>query len=141
MLTADGYAKLEELRIEMETGNSAGDLLKLIGKVAGHLRKNNIYDASVVNYNAANIAERINDKRKPAWLLTLTLFVRPEGADLSKWDESEAASWVDDWSAEGYSVSDLFTLANTCQTAFAGDFLRNSLTILQESGEDQQAEK
>jgi hypothetical protein len=125
-LTVEGYAKLEELRLEMETGNTAGDILKAIGKVAGHLQKNNVYHASVVTYNAANAAERIVEGRKAAWLLTLTLFVRPEGADLSAWSEAEAGAWIDEWTAEGIAVDDLFMLANACQTAFVAAFLRSS---------------
>lgn len=135
-LTVEGYAKLEELRLEMETGNTAGDILKAIGKVAQYLQKNDVYHASVITYNSANAAERVTEGRKAAWLLTLSLFVRPEGADLSAWSEAEAGAWIDEWAVEGIAVDDLFTLANACQTTFVAAFLRSSQTTLggQEGG-------
>lgn len=108
MLTVDGYRRMEELRLEMETGNSAGDLTKLLGKTAGFLQKGNTYDASVTIYNALNIAERMREQRPPAWLLTLTLFVRPEGSDLSTWDESVAEASIQDWNKEGIGIDTLF---------------------------------
>lgn len=124
-LTADAFQVLEELRIEIEGGNTAGDLLKLVSDATGALQKNDIYTASVKLYNATNIAERINRGGRPAWLLALTLFVRPEGADLTRWDEAEAEGWIADWSAAGYAVDDLFTLAFACRVSLDFGFMRS----------------
>lgn len=132
MVTADGYAILEELRLEMETGNSAGDLVKLQGKAIGHLQKNNIYDASVCLYNALNISERISTGKPAAWLLQLTLFVRPEGSNIAKWDESEAATWIADWNAAGIGIDSLFFFHNLCLGAYVTAFNLNSQTTSSE---------
>lgn len=114
-LTVDGFQRLEELRVEMEAGNTVGDLLKLTQKAYDACNKNKLADAAVHLYNALNIEERIVEGRPAAWLLALTLFVRPEGADLSRWTEAEAAEWIEDWNKEGYAVSDLFSLAFACR--------------------------
>lgn len=114
-LTVDGFQHLEELRVEMEAGNTVGDLINLTKKAYDACNKNKLADAAVHLYNALNIEERIVDGRPAAWLLALSLFVRPEGADLSRWTEAEAAEWIADWNNEGYAVSDLFSLAFACR--------------------------
>lgn len=124
-LTADAFQVLEELRIEIEGGNTAGDLLKLVGEATAALQKSDVYTAAVKLYNATNIAERINRGGRPAWLLALTLFVRPEGADLTKWDEAEADGWIQDWNEAGLAIDDLFTLAFACRVSLDLGFMRN----------------
>ena len=124
-LTVDGFQRLEELRIEVESGNTAAGILSGIGQAVRALQKNDVYTASVCLYNATNAAERIAGKKYPPHLLALTLFVRPEGSDLSQWTETEAAAWIDAWNEEGCSVSDLFTLAFTTLRAFDTGFLPN----------------
>ena len=139
-LTLEGFQILEVLRIEIECGNSAADLLKLNGKIVEALQKNDVYGASVAAYNATNIAERINDGRQPAWLLALTLFVRPEGADVRKWEEAEAEQWIQDWNEAGYSVADLFTLVFACRQRLDFDFLRSFQDISGQPGESESAQ-
>lgn len=136
-LNVDGFQRLEELRIEMETGNTAGDLLKALQKAYSLLNAQKFADASVTIYNAINIGERIQSGKPPAWLLALTLFVRPEGSDLATWDEQQAESWTADWNAEGYAVTDLFTLAFASRTRLDSGFLRNSPGISEEPTESE----
>lgn len=126
LLTVDGFQRLEELRVEMEAGNTAGDLLKLLQKAYKLLNEQKYADACVVMYNAINIGERINTGKPPAWMMALTLFVRPEGADLSKWDEQEAEQWVSDWNEEGYAAPDLFSLAFASRVRFDSAFQYSS---------------
>lgn len=135
-LTVDSYQRMEEFRLEIETGTSAGAAVKTIGQVVNALKKNDVYTAAVHAYNATAAVERISEQMPHPLLLTLTLFVRPEGSDLSKWNESEAISWLEDFNAEGYSVTDLFILADSCRSAFVSNFLRSSPDIsLQESSD------
>lgn len=125
-LTVDGFQRLEEIRIEMEVGNTAGDLLRHLQKAYELLNTQKFADASVTIYNAINIGERISAQKPPAWLLALTLFVRPEGSDPSRWDEQEAEKWIEDWNAEGYAIDDLFTLAFASRMRLDSGFLRSS---------------
>lgn len=122
-LTVDGFQRLEELRVEIEAGNGVGDMLKLTQKAYDLTNKGKLADAAVALYNCLNVQERINDGRPQAWLLALSLFVRPEGADLSTWTESDAAEWIADWTQEGFAVSDLFNLAYACREQLDTDFL------------------
>lgn len=138
-LTAEAFQKLEEFRIEIECGNDAAALIKLFASVVTALQKNDIYTASVAAYNALNIAERIKDERPPAFMLALTLFVRPEGADLTQWDEAEAAEWIADWNAAGYAVDDLFSLAYACQTRLDFAFTRNFRDISDQPSESEKS--
>jgi hypothetical protein len=135
-LTESGYEMMEALRLEMETGSSAGDLVKTLGKAVNMLKTNNVYEASLHLYNATNAAERISNKVPHPLLLTLTLFVRPQGADLSQWNESEAIEWLSDFNKEGYKITDLFKLADACKIAFASGFLQVFQTTF-----DNEAEK
>lgn len=146
-LTVDGFQHLEELRVEMEAGNTVGDLLELTKKAYEACNKGKLADTAVHLYNALNIEERIVEGRPAAWLLALTLFVRPEGADRSKWSEVEAAEWIEDWNKEGYAVSDLFALAFACRgrmdTAFSFSFPDTSVSNGESSEEEsiQKAER
>ena len=124
-LSVDGFQRLEELRIEMEAGNTIGDLIKLTKQAYELLNKGKMADAAVTLYNAINIEERIIEGRPQAWLLALTLFVRPEGSDLSAWSESEATEWINDWNQEGFAVGDLFTLAFACNNRLDTGFSLN----------------
>ena len=136
----DGFQRLEELRVEMEAGNTVGDLINLTKKAYEACNKNKLADAAVHLYNALNIEERIVEGRPAAWLLALSLFVRPEGADLSRWTEAQAAEWIADWNNEGYAVSDLFSLAFACRsrldTGFSFNFPDTSVSA-RENNEDQ----
>lgn len=142
-LTVDGFQRLEELRVEMEAGNTAGDLLKLLQKAYGMLNTQKFADAAVTIYNAINIGERINNQKPPAWLLALTLFVRPEGSDITQWSEADAEIWISEWNAEGFDVTDLFTLAFASRKRLDSGFLRNSPDISSEhhqSGAEKESE-
>lgn len=143
-LTVDGFQRLEELRVEMEAGNTVGDLLKLIKKAYDAANKGRLADASVAIYDALNINERIIEGRPQAWLLALTLFVRPEGSDLSTWNEAEATEWINEWNAAGYAVPDLFKLAYANRARLDTDFLASSPDISDagknESEESEQAQ-
>ena len=141
-LTVDGFQKMEELRLEIETGTTAADAVKTIGKAVDALKSNNVFTASVHCYNATASLERIAAKVPHPLLLMLTLFVRPEGSDLSNWNEADAILWLEDLNKEGYNINDLFTLADACRQAFALNFLRNSPDILQvedSEGQNEQA--
>jgi len=138
-LTVDGFQHLEELRIEMEAGNTVGDLIKLTKQAYTLLNQGKMADAAVSLYNALNIEERVLEGRPQAWLLALTLFVRPEGADLSKWSESEAAEWIKEWNEEGYSVTDLFNLAFSVREKLDTGFSLNFPDTSVEAGESEGA--
>ncbi len=135
-LTEYGYEMMEALRLEMETGSSAGDLVKNIGKAVNSLRTNNVYEASVILYNATSGAERIANKTPHPLLLTLTLFVRPQGSDLTTWNEAEAIEWLNDFNKEGFGITDLFLLADACRMAFAQGFLHSFQTTSNSEAEE-----
>lgn len=136
-LTVDGFQHLEELRVEMEAGNTVGDLIKLTKQAYTLLNQGKMADAAVSLYNALNIEERILEGRPQAWLLALTLFVRPEGSDLSKWSESEAEEWIKDWNEEGYSVTDLFNLAFSAREKLDTGFSLNFPDTSVQAGESE----
>ncbi len=121
-VSADEFKILEELRIEIECGNSVGDLIRLHAKAVAALQKNDVFNASIALYNATNVAERIQEGREPAWLLALTLFVKPEGYD-GRWNEPEASEWIADW--HNYDSQDLFSLAVICRAEYDSGFMRN----------------
>lgn len=121
-LTLDGFQKLEELRIEVETGNSAKDMLNLNQRAYSAMNAGKNADAAVHLYNSINISERIIEGRSPAWLLSLALFARPEGADVTTWSEADAETWIQDWKEEGYSARDLFFCLVKLRTEYDNSF-------------------
>lgn len=128
-LTVDGYQMLEELRIRAEIGDTSAGLLKQMQSAYKLLNDGKFADSAVKLYNAIATGERMTEKQYTAWLLILTLFIRPEGSDLAKWDENEASEWLDAWANEKYDSADLFRLAAACQMRYTSGFLSNSPTI------------
>ena len=139
-LTADGFQMMEELRLEIETGTTAAELVKTIGKAINSLNNGaKLFDACNHLYNATSSAERIQQKIPHPLLLTLTLFVRPEGSDLSTWNPAEAATWIQDFNEEGYNINSLFIKADACREGFVSNFTRNSPDIFQTEEESEEA--
>jgi hypothetical protein len=138
-LTMDAFKIYDELRVEMEAGNTVGDMLGLLKTAYELLNKNKLADAAVCIYNAINVSERIESKRPQAWAYALTLFVRPDGHDLTSWNEADALGWIEDWNAEGYAVDDLFILAVACKSKLDTGFLRSFPDTLQKESESGQA--
>ena len=135
-LTFDGFQMLEELRFELQAGTSAGDVIKGQTKAIGALQKGDFYNATVHLYNAQSAAERINEKIPHPLLLILTLFVRPEGSDLRKWEQAEAQSWINDFNEEGIAADDLFRLAGYCILGTDSELALNSQSISQEESSE-----
>lgn len=128
-LTTDGYIIQDELDLENAIGSSPRQLVKTLGKAVTKLNEYKFFEACTLIYNATGAAERIQERKPPPLLFILTLYVRPEGSDLSKWDEATAREWIEDWNMEGYSINDLFNLADACRIRFALDLERNFQNI------------
>lgn len=141
MVNVDAFQRMEEFHIEMETGHSAPDLVALLGKAYKFLQQNNPADAAVSIYNAINVGERVSARNYPLWLLELTLFVRPEGSDLSRWDEAEAVSWIEAWATEGISTSSLFFCHRRAVEAFSTAFAPNSPPTSNEQSDEKGGSK
>ena len=69
----------------------------------------------------------------PAWLASLldqaqqfvaSFFVRPEGADVTQWDEAQAQEWIADWG--NYTLNSLFFLRSELLNSF-GQFFAQSI--------------
>lgn len=135
-LTVSAFQKLEELRLELEAGNSVPDMVKMMQQAYGKMNEGKMADAAVIMYNAMNVAERIVEGRPPLWLLELTLFVRPEGADVTKWDEGEAMVWIQDWENEGYDMADFFGLATRLHSAYVQHFTASIMDFSQSESEE-----
>lgn len=134
-LTVSAFQKLEELRLELEAGNSVPDMVKMMQQAYGKMNEGKMADAAVIMYNAINVTERIIEGRPPLWLLELTLFVRPEGSDVTKWDEGEAMGWIQDWENEGYDTSDFFALATRLHSAYVQLFTASIMDSLPSGSE------
>ena len=139
MVNTDAYAILQQLELEIQSGHSVGDIIKLQGKAIKALQNNgDVYNASVHLYNATNAAERIRERMPTAWLLELTLFARPEGSDVTEWDEAQAREWISDWG--NYSLTSLFFCRNTCLEGLGMSFSPSIPTTLKEqSGQEEES--
>lgn len=125
-LTEEGMAQLELFRVEMEAGMSPSDMRKSILKGWQFQEKGQFGSASVHFYNAISASDMTEDRRKAIIMLILTLFARPEGSNISHWDEAEATQWIEDWNEDGYASTDLFRLAAACQQTYASAFRHSS---------------
>lgn len=125
-LTEGLYEKLEEFKIEMSCGNTAGEMLALAQKAYNCLNSHKFADGAVHLYNLINGGESITEKRRRAWALVFTLFVRPEGVPIHEWSQELAEEWLNDFDKEGISAASLFHRATGLLTNFVLDWKPSS---------------
>lgn len=112
------FKELDKMEVEFFYGFNMEGMFQKLKASFEDLNKNKPADASVKIHNLMKgIADRIDD-REHIVLRVCSLFLITEGEDVTKWNEDLAKEKAKDWEAEGYSMSDFFSLAATFLPGF-----------------------
>ena len=110
-LTVKRFEVFERLQIEMTFGTTFKEIAAKLNEAYACLQSMKMADASVIVYNILNgISGKMDNREHPA-LLLCSLFICRENEDLSQWTEADAVEKINDWKAEGISMTDFFQLA------------------------------
>jgi hypothetical protein len=126
-LTAGRIPAWEKAWLRAQWGMNPQEIFRTLLNVAEHLKRNNIYDASVKCHALLEGIARITDE-KPHWMLELfCCFFNYEGEDITKLDEAMIKEKYED--LKHYDSSDLFLLAGMLMPSFLKDYSENKKTI------------
>ena len=130
------FEALERLQLEAEVGGTVKDAFAKIEKALEYLNKMRAVDAGIELRNALLGLSRIVEERHSPLLLICTLFIIKEGENLAEWNESEAIEKIEDWTMEGYAMTDFFGLAVSLLPSFMVNYNENSLNISEDVNEN-----
>ena len=125
-LTLARYKKFQELQVIAGLGLDFTTLYAEVKKAYVLQNSNKFADVAVILSRIIEGAARQINKQEDALMLICTLFIAPEGADLSKWNEAEASEHIKDWESEGFLVVDFFHLALRLVKQFRQSLLPDS---------------
>jgi len=132
-LTINRFKELDKMEVEFFYGFDMQRMFEKLKASFEDLNKNNIADASVKIYNLMKgIADRI-DEREHIVLRICSLFLVTEDEDVTVWSDELAKEKAADWAAEGYSMSDFFSLAATSLPGFLKSYEEVSADTLGEA--------
>lgn len=108
-LSVARFRKLHELQVIAGFGADYQTLYQTLKDVYNLLEEPKLASASVkINGVLEGIARELNKQYHPL-LLICTLFMCPEGSDITRWNEAEAGECIEDWNTEGYDIQGFFT--------------------------------
>ena len=106
------YAEYQKLMPRLTYGLGFDEIFKSLKNAYAHLNKQNFADSAVIIHNIMNGISNVEESSRihPA-LKMAALFVNREGEDTKVYDEELMTKKIEDWTEEGYNVSDFFTLS------------------------------
>ena len=106
------YAEYQKLMPRLTYGLGFDEIFKSLKNAYAHLNKQNFADSAVIIHNIMNGISNVEESSRvhPA-LKMAALFVNREGEDAKVYDEELMMKKIEDWTKEGYNVSDFFTLS------------------------------
>jgi len=108
------YAEYQKLMPKLTYGLGFEEIFKSLKSAYNALntKEGKVADAAVIIHNIMNGVSKVEEASRvhPA-LKMAALFINREGEDLKIYDEELIEKKIEDWTEEGYNVSDFFTLA------------------------------
>lgn len=106
------YAEYQKLIPGLTFGLGFDEIFKNLKQAYNHLNKQNFADSAVILHNVMNGISNVEETARihPA-LKMAALFINREDEDLKLVDEELIKQKIEDWTEEGYNISDFFTLS------------------------------
>lgn len=106
------YAEYQKLLPKLTYGLGFDEIFKALKNAYAHLNKQNFADSAIIIHNLMNGVSNVEESSRihPA-LKMAALFINVEGEDIKDFDENLINEKIEDWTKEGYNISDFFTLA------------------------------
>lgn len=112
------FKELDKMEVEFFYGFDMEKMFEKLKASFDDLNKGKMADAAVKVHNLMKgIADRV-DKREHIVMRICSLFLITDDEDITKWDEELASKKARDWEAEGYAMTDFFSLAATSLPGF-----------------------
>lgn len=108
----DRYMEYEMLQPAIGLGITFDELFQNLKRAYAALNKQNFADSAVIIHNMMNGVKDVQEKKRvhPA-LKMCALFINRENEDLGIYDPNLMEEKINDWTKEGYSLNDFFSLA------------------------------
>lgn len=138
-LPINRFKELDKMEVEFFYGFDMQALFNKLKSAFEDINKNKLGDAAVKVHNLmVGVADRV-DKREHIVLRICSLFLVTDDEDITKWDEDLAKEKAADWAAEGYSMSDFFSLAATSLPGFLNVYESVTADISEEAAQKKQS--
>jgi len=109
-ISAERFAKMQELEIELSFGFNYEHHFKNLQKVKDMLNKSNFVDSAVLVHNMLKSVAGIEDREHPV-MWYCACFINREDEDRRGIDEKVFADKIADWNKEGIDYHSFFRLA------------------------------
>lgn len=135
-INIERYKILDELQTRQAYGTDYAGLFRGFLKWVELKNASKPFDADTHMRNVfEGVVRKVNKQNEPI-LLICTLFIDPEGADRSAWDEETANETIKKWSDEGIPVEDFFRLGLEFVRRYQVAFQPDSLNTSEEESQD-----
>lgn len=108
------YAEYQKLQPKLTYGLGFDEIFKALKSAytALNTKEGKVADAAVILHNIMNGVSKVEESSRvhPA-LKMAALFINREGEDLKVYDEELMNKKIEDWTEEGFNISDFFTLS------------------------------
>ena len=106
------YAEYQKLLPKLTYGLGFDEIFKALKNAFAHLNNQKFADSAIIIHNIMNGVSKVEESSRihPA-LLMAAMFINREDEDIRYYDEKLMLDKIEDWTAEGFNVSDFFTLA------------------------------
>lgn len=117
------YIEYQKLMPMLTFGTSFDEMFKQLKNAYNHLNKQNFADSAVIIHNILSNVARVEETERvhPA-LKMAAMFINTKDEDTSIYDEEGTKQKIADWTLEGYSISDFFSLSLNSISGFRDAF-------------------
>lgn len=111
-ISIERYMEYQKLSPLLTFGTNFEEMFIQLKKAYNHLNKQNFADSSVIIHNLlTSVASVEQTSRVHPALKMAALFVNRENEDCAVYNEELTNDKINDWTKEGFNISDFFTLA------------------------------
>lgn len=122
-ISIDRYAEYQKLMPLLTFGVNFEEMYKQLKNAYNHLNAQKFADSSVIIHNLlSNVATVEQSSRVHPALKMAALFINTKDEDVREFNEQLTEEKIKDWTLEGYSISDFFTLSLNSISGFREAF-------------------
>ena len=122
-ISINRYIEYQKTMPLLTFGTNFEEMFKQLKNAYNHLNKQNFADSAVIIHNMlTNVAKVEESSRIHPALKMAAMFINTKDEDVSVYDEELTKQKIEDWSKEGYSISDFFTLSLNSISGFRDAF-------------------
>lgn len=111
-ISINRYIEYQKTMPLLTFGTNFEEMFKQLKNAYNLLNKQNFADSAVVIHNIlSNVAKVEEQSRIHPALKMAAMFINTKDEDVTVYDEEVTKEKINDWTVEGYDISDFFTLA------------------------------